>query len=184
MTEPGLHLPPIEGLDVEDLARLPRGYRYELHGGNLVIMTPTTFWHKAMAGRLFLMFHAAGLTVFQDPGVRGDRPRDCRLPDVGVVDALPPGMLRYSNLPGTAYRLVVEIVSANSPDGEFTHKALWCAEQGIPEYWIVEETSDHSDDDAMVSIRRLTDAGGGPAYVEERSLLLSELEAEYRAERG
>jgi Uma2 family endonuclease len=182
MTEaPGLHLPPIEGLDVEDLARLPKGYRYELHGGNLVIMTPTSFWHKAIARRLVLMLHAAGLDAFQDPGVRGDRPRDSRLPDVGVVETLPPEMLHYAHLPGSAYLLVVEIVSTNSPNGEYTHKALWYAEQGIPEYWIVDETPDHSHDDGVVSIRRLTDGEDGPGYAEERSLLLSELEEEYRA---
>src|SRR5690242_4510221 len=105
---PSLNLPPIESLDVEDLLTLPEGYRYELHEGNLVIMTPSTFWHKDMARRLLLMLHRAGLNVFQDPGVLGVRPRDCRLPDLGVVDVLPPGTLKYSNLPGSAYRLVVE----------------------------------------------------------------------------
>jgi len=70
----GLYLPPIETLDVDDLNSLPEGYRYELHGGNLVIMTPSTFWHKEIAGRLYFMLRAAGLRVFQDPGVLGDRP--------------------------------------------------------------------------------------------------------------
>ena len=37
-----LHLPPIESLDVEDLLTLPEGYRYELHEGNLFIVTPST----------------------------------------------------------------------------------------------------------------------------------------------
>src|SRR5512138_1225112 len=120
---PSLNLPPIESLDVEDLLTLPEGYRYELHEGNLVIMTPPTFWHKSIAGRLFLMLHAAGLEVFQDPGVLGDRPRDCRLPDVGVIaGALPPGKASYSNLPGSAYGLVVEVVSENSLNGEYTDK--------------------------------------------------------------
>jgi hypothetical protein len=80
------NLPPIESIDVEDLLSLPEGYGYELHEGNLVIMTPSTFWHKVTARRLLLMLHAAGFNAFQDPGVLGDRPRDCRLPDVGVVD--------------------------------------------------------------------------------------------------
>ena len=43
-----LNLPPIESIDVDDLLTLPEGYRYELHEGNLVIMTPSTFWHKSM----------------------------------------------------------------------------------------------------------------------------------------
>jgi len=173
--------PKIEDLDVEDLLTLPEGYRYELREGNLVIMTPSTYWHKLMARRLLLMLHAAGLNVLQDPGVLGDRPRDCRLPDLGVIDALPPGPASYSNLPGSAFRLVVEIVSENSLNGEYTDKMDWYARRGIPEYWIVEQAPGRPDGDALVQIYRLKPAGRGYAFVWERSLLLSELEAEYRA---
>src|SRR3569833_39586 len=148
----GLYLPPIEKLDVDDLASLPKGYRYELHGGNLVIMTPSTFWHKAMARRLFLMLHAAGLEVFLDPGVLGDLPRDCRLPDLGVVTVLPPNLADYSNLPGSTYRQVIEVASENSLNGEYGDKALWYAERGIPEYWIVDRTPDRVHDDAIVHL--------------------------------
>lgn len=176
-----LNLPPIEDIDVEDLLTLPEGYRYELHEGNLVITTPSTFWHKAMACRLFLMLHAAGLNVFQDPGVLGDRPRDCRLPDVGVVEVLPPGLTSYSNLPGSAFRLVVEIVSENSRNGEYTDKMAWYAQRGIPEYWIVDLAPGRPDDDALVLVHTRSLSSGKPAYVCERELLLSELEAEYRA---
>jgi len=176
---PSLNLPPIESLDVEDLFTLPEGYRYELHEGNLVIMAPSTFWHKDMARRIYLLLHAAGLRVFQDPGVLGERPRDNRLPDLGVVRVLPPGKLKYSNLPGSAYSLVVEIVSANSLNGEYTDKMDWYAKRGIPEYWIVDQTPDRDEDDAHARILRLPPDKS--AYGWERSLLLSELEAEYRA---
>jgi Uma2 family endonuclease len=175
------NLPPIESIDVEDLPNLPEGYGYELHEGNLVIMTPSTFWHKVTARRLLLMLHAAGFNAFQDPGVLGDRPRDCRLPDVGVVDVLPPGLASYSNLPGSAYLLVVEVVSENSLNGEYTDKMDWYAQRGIPEYWIVDQAPDRADDDALVQIHRLMPSGGKRAYAWERSLLLSQLEAEYRA---
>jgi Uma2 family endonuclease len=178
-----LHLPPIESLDVEDLLSLPDGYRYELREGNLVIMSPATFWHKEIAWRLVSMLRAVGLMAFQDPGVLGDRPRDNRLPDVGVVEGLPADKVKtsYSNLPGSAYRLVVEIVSENSQNGEYTDKMDWYAQRGIPEYWIVDQTPDRSDDDALVLVLRLAWSDGKPAYVRERSLLLSELEAEYKA---
>ena len=176
-----LHLPPIESIDVEDLLTLPEGYRYELHEGNLVIMTPSTFWHKAMARRLLLMLHAAGLQAFQDPGVLGERPRDCRLPDLGVVDVLPPRPASYSNLPGSAYRLVIEIVSENSQNGEYTDKMAWYAQRGIPEYWIVDQAPGRLDDDALVLIHTQSRSHGKPVYVCERELLLSELETEYRA---
>src|SRR5687768_2572050 len=102
---PSINLPPIEDLDVDDLASLPEGYRYELHDGNLVIMTPSTYWHKVIARRLMLMLYAVGLNVLQDTGIRGDRPRDLRLPDLGVVADLPPEVADYSNLPGSAFQL-------------------------------------------------------------------------------
>jgi Uma2 family endonuclease len=177
----GLYLPPIEGIDVEDLLTLPKGYRYELHEGNLVITTPSTFWHKVMARRLLLMLLEAGLNAFQDPGVLGDRPRDCRLPDLGVVDVLPPDPASYSNLPGSAYRLVVEIVSENSQNGEYTDKMAWYAQRGVPEYWIVDQAPDRPHGDALVLVHTLLPSGGKPAYGRLRELLLSELEVEYRA---
>jgi len=178
-----LVLPPIEELDVEDLPTLPKGYRYELHEGNLVIMTPSTFWHKEVARRLVFMLHAAGLDAFQDPGVLGDRPRDCRLPDVGVVKALPADRptWSYSNLPGDAYLMVAEVVSENSLNGEYTDKMDWYAQRGIPAYWILEQAPGRPDDDALVLVYLLSSSGGKPSYARERELLLSELEAEYRA---
>jgi Uma2 family endonuclease len=174
-----LQLPPIETLDVDDLNSLPEGYRYELHEGNLVIRTLSTFWHKAMAGRLYLMLHATGVEVFQDPGVISGKPRDSRLPDLGVVLDLPSDMADYSNLPGSAYRLVIEIVSENSANGEYTEKSAWYAERGIPEYWIADRTPDRVHDDAIVHIMALSDEK--PEYERQRSVRLSELEAEYRA---
>jgi Uma2 family endonuclease len=178
----GFNLPPVGDLDVEDLLALPKGYRYELHEGNLVIMTPATFWHREISRRVMFMLHATGLNTFQDPGVLGDRPRDCRLPDVGVIATeLPPHKRSYSNLPGSAYSLVVEVVSENSLNGEYTDKMDWYAQRGIPEYWIVDQTPDRSDDDARVIIHRLESLRGKAVYGCERSLLLSELEAEYRA---
>jgi Uma2 family endonuclease len=175
------HLPPIEDIDVDDLASLPEGHRYELHEGNLVIMTPSTYWHKLIARRLLLMLYGAGFEVLQDPGIRGERPRDSRLPDVGVLNELPPGPTGYSNLPGSAFSLVIEIVSENSANGEYTEKARWYADRGIPEYWIADRTPDRSEEDALVHLHHLTLSGDAPAYVRERSVPLSELEAEYRA---
>src|ERR1044072_2908549 len=109
-----INLPPIEDLDVDDLASLPKEHRYELHEGNLVIMTPSTYWHKVMAQRLLIMLHAAGHMVLNDTGIRGDRPRDLRLPDLGVVINLPAELADFSNLPGSAFGMVIEIVSENS----------------------------------------------------------------------
>lgn len=172
-------LPPIEDLDIEDLPSLPKPYRYELREGNLVITPPTSFWHKLMARRILLMLHADGRNVFQDAGIRGDRPRDNRLADLGVVTRLPSALADFSNLPASSFSLVVEIVSEGAANGEYTDKAAWYAEHGIPEYWIVDQAPDRSDDDAFVLVHRLLLAGGEPIYGRERNVLLSDLEREY-----
>lgn len=174
-------LPFIEDIDVEDLPTLHEGYRYELHGGNLVIMTPATFWHRLIQRRIYDMLRAAGQNAFQDPGVLGDGPRDNRLPGVAVITELPAGKptKSYSNLPGSFYFLVVEVVSENSPNGEHTDKMAWYAERGIPEYWIADESPSRPDD-AMVQIHVLA-AGSKATYAHERTILLSELEKEYQA---
>ncbi|GIM98209.1 Uma2 family endonuclease [Paractinoplanes toevensis] len=176
----GLNLPPIEDLDVDDLASLPKEYRYELHDGSLVVMTPSTYWHKVMARRLMFLLAGAGHEVLQDTGIRGERPRDSRLPDLGVIDSLPPDVADYSNLPGSAFQVVIEIVSESTPNGEYAEKARWYAERGIPEYWIADRTPERSHDDAIVHLHRLTLTGGEPAYARDRTVRLSELEAEYR----
>jgi Uma2 family endonuclease len=142
-------------------------------------MTPSTYRHKEMARRLLLMLYAAGLDVLQDTGIRGERPRDLRLPDLGVRIIRPPEVADYSNLPGSAFRLVIEIVSENSANGEYAEKARWYAERKIPEYWIVDRTPERSHNDGLVHLHRLTLSGGEPAYALERSVRLSELEVEY-----
>jgi len=179
---PSINLPPIEDLDVDDLASLPKEYRYELHNGSLVIMTPSIYWHKWMARRLVEMFCAVGLEALQETGIRGDRPRDNRVPDVGVLNSDLAEVAEDANLPGSVFRLIVEIVSANSGNGEYTEKAQWYAERGIPEYWVVDRTPERARDDAVVHLHRLALSGAAaPAYVRERTVRLSELEAEYKA---
>jgi hypothetical protein len=59
--------------------------------------------------------------------VLGERPRDCRFADVGVV-VEPPRPDSHPNLPGSAYLVVAEVVSPNSLNGEYTHKLDWYAE--------------------------------------------------------
>lgn len=167
-------------LDVEDLVFLPKGYRYELHDGRLVIEEPTNFWQKEQARRFLFMLSAAGLDAFQDPGVCGDRPRDCRTPDLGVVISHPADFLKRSTLPGPCYGLVIEVFARTAPNGEYTSRMAWYAECGIPEYWIADDAPDDYDD-ALVLMHRLVTSGGKPAYVCERTVLLSQLEAEYRA---
>ena len=168
-------------MQLDDLVSLPKGYRYELHDGNLVIEGPSTFWHKTMSCQLMIMLHAAGLDVLQDTGIRGDRPHDCRHPDLGVMISRPANSADYSYLPGSAFQLVIEIVSEESAKGDYGDKARWYAECGVPEYWIVDRTLDRAPLGGLVLLHRLTHSGGIPAYARERTVRLTELEAEYRA---
>ena len=102
---------------------------------------------------------------------------------MGVLNGDITEVAEDANLPGAAFRLVAEIVSENSMNGEYAEKAQWYAERGIPEYWIVDRrTPDRARDDALVHLHRLALSGAAaPAYVRERTARLSELEAEYRA---
>ncbi|MFG1991347.1 Uma2 family endonuclease [Actinoplanes sp. NPDC048988] len=101
-------------------------------------------------------------------------------PGNGAWSLRRPAPFQVSSLPGSSYSLVVEVVSERSPNGEYTEKAAWYAEQGIPEYWIVDQAEGRPDDDGLVRIHRLTLTGDVPAYIRERNVLLSELESEYR----
>ncbi|HEX5205199.1 MAG TPA: Uma2 family endonuclease [Actinoplanes sp.] len=141
----------------------------------------TTFWHKAIAGRLLSMRGADGAHAFDRPALHGDNPGDYVLPDIGVITRLPPDRLTCSALPGSAFTLVAEIVDLGGDEGERADKMDWYAQRGIPEYWIADQAPDRSDDDALVIVHRLESFGGKSVYQCERSLLLSELEAEYRA---
>lgn len=171
--------PPVEDLEPENLVRLPEGYGYELHEGNLVVIPPPTFRHQETARRLLVMLHSAGLDAFQSAGVLGDRPRDCRTADVGVIRHLTPDMLPLCHVPGAAFSLVVEVVAENAHHGEYTDKMAWYAERRIPEYWIV----DRSGDEPVVLVQRLTTLAGRPTYTYDRTLPLPTLENEYEDRR-
>jgi len=134
----------------------------------------STFWHKEVDCRLQLMLHAAGADVFHRAGMHGDEISDYREPDLGVVAERPPDLANCVSLPAVAFSLVVEIL----PEDE---AGDWYARQGIPAYWIVDQASDRDEVDAHVQILRLKP--GQAEYVPERSLLLSELEVEYSANR-
>ncbi|MCO8276934.1 Uma2 family endonuclease [Actinoplanes sp. TRM 88003] len=171
-------LPHIEDIDVEDVAALPGPYRYELRGGSLLVMPPTTFWHKIVVRELMVLLHSAGHHVLPDTGIRGDLPRDMRLPDLGVVTDLPSGPADCTTLPGSAFALVAEVVSAGSGHDERIDKLRWYADRGIAEYWIADSDPDHPHTDAVVHIHRLRLVDGVQAYELERSVRLSELGAE------
>jgi Uma2 family endonuclease len=123
--------PPEGPWTIADLATLPDvGYRFEVHQGNLVMMSPVTIWHSRVMRRLTQALVAQGSAAEMEVGVRRGS-RNMRLADVAVFKAAPKDPKRAYWLPGDL-TLVVEIVSESSADDDRTAKPRWYAQAGIP----------------------------------------------------
>ena len=158
---------------VEDLERLPHdGYRYELHEGSLLIMSPAIRWHNKTSRRLANLFEAHGRPAEIEVGIRFGT-NSTRIADVAVFFS-EPGFDVAHHQP-EAIAIVVEVVSPESRERDFGPKPAKYASAGIPEFWRIEPLeSDRSD--ALVFTFRLEDGRDGPVYVAKRTYRLSELE--------
>lgn len=167
-----LHIPP--DLTVDDLMALPSGYRYELHEGNLVVMSPANMWHSKTSFRLNSILRATGHVAYQEVGIKFGR-RDSRAADV-VVFTHPPDESRAFFSPHEIL-IAIEIVSPSTEDGDRIYKPQHYARAGIPEYWRVERAD--SDDDALIYKHELArTADGRSTYVQTEMVRLSQLEKE------
>lgn len=166
--------PPPGPWTIADLDRISdAGFRFEIHEGNLLMMSPATLWHSQVARRVANALEAAGLPVSTEVGVkRSDR--STRIADVGVFKLTPTAL-------GQAYwtpdelAVVVEVVSDGSEDDDRFLKPRWYAEAGIPEFWRVEQGTDG---EAIVYQHKLArTADGHAAYVETGVTTLTALES-------
>lgn len=158
-------------ITVDDLESFPNDLRYELHEGNLYIISPAIFWHSVVGRRIANALEAAGMVVGTDVGIKFKK-NDTRAPDVGVFKSEPDITKAY--FPPSDFMIVVEIVSESSEDQDRILKPLHYAKAGIPEYWRVEK--DPTDvKDALIYQYKLSDEG---KYLETRVIKLSELERE------
>ena len=108
--------------------------------------------HQGIAKFLFLALHAflqpSGGTVFFPVLRLQIRPGKFREPDLlALRDAADPR--RQGNRYFLGADLVVEIVSADDPDRDYTVKRADYAQAGIPEYWIVDPAA------ATITVLRL-----------------------------
>lgn len=165
--------PPAGPWTVADLDSIPDvGFRFEIHGGSLVMVSPVRRWHSRVARRLANVLEAAGHQVDTEVGVRRS-PRSTRVADVAVfrpdVTELGPAFFDPGQL-----TMVVEIVSDSSEEDDRTDRPRWYAEVGIPEYWRVEEGDDG---EAVIFQHALArTACGESAYVRTGVTTLTALE--------
>jgi Uma2 family endonuclease len=171
-----LELPP-GPMTAEDFANLPEpgnGWHLELREGNLLVMSPYSLWHGDTILRLVIMLRAAGRVAHMERGVvLSDR--TVPVADVGVFHRKPTNS-QASQHPATDYACVIEVLSPGTKDEDLSIKPGKYASGGIPEYWVVDRHPD-DDDDALVTVYRLTLGDGGPTYVATSTVALSELEA-------
>jgi Uma2 family endonuclease len=167
--------PPPGPWTVADLDTLPDvGYRFEIHEGKLVMMSPVTIWHSRVMRRVTQALASAGRSAEMEVGVKRND-RSLRVADVAVFRSPPTAVNRAYWAPEDL-TLVVEIVSDSSQDDDRFVKPRWYAQAGIPEYWRVEQGEDGEAVIYQYSLARTAD--GVAAYVETGVTTLAALEAE------
>ncbi|HEX6683970.1 MAG TPA: Uma2 family endonuclease [Candidatus Limnocylindrales bacterium] len=170
MTVMEIRIPP--DLTVDDLDELHLDGRYELHEGNLVIMSPALPWHYDFGWRLVNYFRRRGRHANGEVGLKlGES--ELRVPDVAVFHG--PFDRRRTNFKPSDIAIAIEVVSPSSEIQDSITKPWQYAHAGIPEYWRVESTED-TDDATIHQFVLGQDADGEPAYRKSGETRLSELE--------
>ncbi|MGH8876430.1 MAG: Uma2 family endonuclease [Stackebrandtia sp.] len=165
---------PMHDLTVDDLERLPDEYRYELHEGNLLIMSPATVWHYRVGARLVRVLERKGKSVSGEVGIRLGN-RSFRVADAAVFAGEVDDTRAYFG--PDEILVAVEIVSPSSEDDDHVDKPRRYARAGIPEYWRIERAEDAQD--AVIYMFKLArTADGDAAYVDNGITTLSNLEAQ------
>jgi Uma2 family endonuclease len=175
-----LHLPVRESWTVDDLEGLPRELRYELHDGELLIMSPLNGWHRHVQRKLVNLLEDAGRYADLEVGVI-NAPGDTRVADIAVFH----GVQRdedadLAHYPPDRIHTVVEVVSPRSrkKDGD----PQWYADRRIQEYWVAERIAGDTWN-ALITMSELvvTESSGTAGYLETgRTTLAALLKDGYR----
>lgn len=171
MTVMEIRIPP--DLSADDLEEFPdEGFRYELHEGNLVIMSPAKQWHYRVGWRLVRHFDNTGKHAGGEVGVKFGQ-RDVRTADVAVFHA--PVDHNVASFQPSEIALAVEVVSPSSEIEDRVTKPWIYAHAGIPEYWRVEQIED-TEDATIYQFVLDRSPEGQPVYRQAGEMTLSELE--------
>ena len=171
MTVMEIRIPP--DLSADDLEGFPdEGFRYELHEGNLVIMSPTKQWHYRVGWRLVRYFDNMGRHAGGEVGIKFAR-HDVRTADVAVFHG--PADLNVAFYQPSEIALAVQVVSPSSEIEDRVTKPWVYAHAGIPEFWRVEQIGD-TDDATIYQFVLERSPDGEPVYRQAGQTTLSELE--------
>jgi Uma2 family endonuclease len=157
--------------DVAELAAADDAHRYELNGGNLLIMAPADGEHADLIVRIaiWLSAHGYGGRVLATPGLRIGGRSAGRCPDLLVLKTPAPTVIWHDP---TNTMLAVEIVSPGSEDLDRVIKPGEYSRAGVPHYWRIERRRGQ----ATAHMYDLgTGEQGEPAYLGHRAVLLDEL---------
>jgi Uma2 family endonuclease len=164
-----------EGFTVETAeGLLPPGTRFELHGGNILVMTPAAQWHTNVQMGLVQMFRGRGLVAGMEVGIR-IATKQTRVLDVGVFKGEPD--LREAYFAPDQIALAVEVVSPSTAENDFRDKPILYAKLGIPEFWRITENEDDDGDIVGYNVEVFV-LGERGRYELARTASLDEIEAE------
>jgi len=128
---------------VEDLAGLPSGPRYEIVDGGLLTMPPPGLLHQWLCRRLFLQLAAQtppGWETALDIGVllgRTPGDTDLRVPDLAILRGGGRPSPEALAVPAAVVALVLEVTVTTVKQDRIL-KPLEYAEAGIPWFWRLE----------------------------------------------
>jgi Uma2 family endonuclease len=157
------------------------GRRYELIDGEVFVFGSPTYLHQMLLLELATLFRAAvtlknlGWVLMAPFEVKflGD---NAVQPDIIVVLRDRAGILFQSGIRGTP-SVLLEILSPSNRTYDLTTKAKLYAEQGVPEYWIVDPFAE------TIAVHELRDGqyAALPNDGMARSLVIPELVVDVRA---
>ncbi len=158
-------------ITAEEFELMPDGERFELVSGTLREVTPPSFQHALLQGRLitrlsiFVMEQGLGEVVGEVGVILFREPDTVRGPDIAFVrtERLPePGEQR--RLLRIVPDLAIEIVSPNDKARDVTSKVLTYLDAGVPTVWVVDPGAQHVEvwnHDAPVQVIRAGDTLDG-----------------------
>ena len=162
-----------------DLVNMPDdGRRYEIHGGELVVVPSPRFGHQVAVGEIFSLLRAY---AHQAGGVALVAPFDIVLdefdvvqPDVLFFRAERVHLLQPDAVTRHAPDIVVEVLSPSTASIDRGRKMRTFARYRVPEYWIVDPVAGRIEVHALeASVYRATQIASGNETVQ--SVLLPDL---------
>ena len=126
-----------------DLVNMPAdGRRYEIHGGELVVVPSPLLLHQIVAAEVFTRLNdyrrrRGGLAVMAPLDIVFDE-HDVVQPDVVFFRAERLGLLDPRAVTRAAPDIAVEVLSPSTTARDRGRKMRMFARYGVPEYWIVD----------------------------------------------